>query len=263
MRHFPQLSTLTAGQYPIRRIRRERVVKNERKDGGVSAYYDPEGAGVSWELNFHALTDGEKAALDTLFDECEGRLQTFLFLDPASNLLRWSEDYGQTAWTNGPLLSIVPAQPDPWGGTRASTIANPAGALQGLQQSANIPGTMRYCLSAYVRGNGAPFHLRIDSGGFVAEKSFTSNGTWMRYLVSAAPGGSADITTFSLLLPPGGLVDVTGVQAEAQPGAGAYRKTVNSCGIYPQARFEQDTILWQRNAPEDHSATIHIVSRPS
>jgi hypothetical protein len=45
-------------------------------------------------LSYTALSDAELAALEQFFASAQGTLNGFTFLDPAANLLAWSEDAG-------------------------------------------------------------------------------------------------------------------------------------------------------------------------
>jgi hypothetical protein len=262
MRYFPQLETRTAGQYPLRRERHERVVRHESLDGRLRTYYDGNSSRVGWVLRYEGLTDGERAAIDALFAECEGRLQTFSFLDPAANLLKWSEDYNQTAWTLGPLLFTEPGHPDPWDTFRATLVRNDGSALQGISQTIDASGTLQYCLSVWAGGAGSKFRLRIESGGAVTERAFTAGPRYQRYTVSAKPGPAAETVTFSLLLEPGYALSLTAAQAEAQPAPGGYRRTNSRSGVYRNARFAEDELAWTQQAPNNNAAEIRIESRP-
>lgn len=262
MRYFPQLETRTAGQYPLRRERHERVVRHESLDGRVQSYYDGNAGRLGWVLRYEGLTDGERGAIDALFAQCEGRLQSFVFLDPAANLLKWSEDYSQGVWTCGPLLTMQQALSDPWEMTRATSIANTGAAEQSIAQTINASGMHQYCFSAYAGGLGQRFRLRIDSGGVVAEREFLATGSWKRYSIAAKPGSNAETVTFSLLLDAGEHLALTGMQAEAQPAPGGYRRTNSRCGVYPNARFAEDELAWTQQAPNNNAAEIRIESRP-
>jgi hypothetical protein len=261
MRYFPQLETRTAGQYPLQRKRHERVVKHESLDGRLRTYYDGSASRVGWVLQYEGLTDGERGAIDALFAECEGRLQTFAFLDPAANLLKWSEDYNQTAWTQGPLLAVTTAQQDPWDSFRASMLRNNGSVLQGLSQSITASGMEQYCLSVWAGGIGEKFRLRIDSGGVVTERVFTASNRYQRYTVSAKPGSAAETVTFSFLVEPEHAVCLTAMQAEAQPAPGGYRRTNSRSGVYLNARFAEDELAWTQQAPNNNAAEIRIESR--
>ena len=261
MRFFPQLETLTAGQYPLRRERQERVVRHESLDGRLRTYYDGNGSRVGWVLQYEGLTNGERAAIDALFNECEGRLQSFTFLDPAANLLRWSEDYSQSVWTVDPMLDLTPAFDDPWQMTRATVVSNAGSTAQKLSQTINASGMLQYCLSVYAAGIGT-CTLRIDSGGVVEERLIRLAGPWQRYSFAARPGSAAETVTFSLVLAPGQAVSMTGMQAEAQPAPGGYRRTNSRSGLYANARFAADELAWTQQAPNNNAAEIRIESRP-
>jgi hypothetical protein len=262
MRYFPQLETRTAGQYPLWRERQERVVRHESADGRLRCYYDGDGGRLSWLLRYEGLTDGEREAIESLFTECEGRLHPFTFLDPAANLLRWSEDYSQGAWTHGPLLTQITGMPDPWGMTRATYFTNPGTGPQGVSQTIAAPGALQYCLSVFAQGENKRFRLRIESGGAVTERQLTAGSGWNRYSVSARPESGAETVTFSLLLEPGESLRATGMQAEAQIAPGGYRRTNSRSGLYPNARFASDELAWTQQAPNNNAAEIRIESRP-
>jgi hypothetical protein len=262
MRYFPQLETRTAGQYPLRRERHERVVRSESLDGRLRSYYDGAAGRVGWLLRYEGLTDSERGAIDALFAECEGRLQDFVFLDPAANLLRWSEDYTQNIWVRDPLLTLTTGQDDLWGTARATTLTNTGLAEQRIAQSIQASGTLQYCLSGYVSGAGQRFRLRIDAGGVVTERAYTAGGGWHRYSVPARPGTNAETVTCSLILEAGQSAAVTGLQLEAQVAPGGYRRTQSRSGVYPHARFSDDELAWIQEGPNNNAAEIRIESRP-
>jgi hypothetical protein len=260
MRYFPQLETRTAGQYPLRRERQERVVRHEALDGRVQNYYDSAARRLGWVLRYEGLTDGERAAIDALFAECEGRLHGFVFLDPAANLLRWSEDFSQPIWTRDPALTLMPGWDDPWGTVRATQIMNSGPVPQRITQVIEASGQMQYCLSVHAAGGGR-FRLQIEASGVVIEESFEAAGDWARYSVSGRPGVESELVTFRLTVEAGEVVRAIGLQAEAQPAAGGYRRTTSRSGVYPGARFATDELAWTQQAPNNNAAVIPIESR--
>lgn len=261
MRYFPQLETFTSGQYPLRRERHERVRHHDSLDGRRRSYYDGAAARVTWALRYQGLTDAERGAVDALFQECEGRLHDFVFLDPAANLLLWSEDYSQGAWTVDPMLVLQSGSDDPFGTARGTAAANTGAATQRIFQTIAAPGNMQYCFSAWVAGPGS-CKLRIDSGGAIAEREFAPGGAWQRCFLSARPNSNATTVTFSLALDPGQTVKVAGMQAEAQIAPGGYRRTTTRSGLYQKARFSEDELTWIQQAPNNNAAEIRIESRP-
>ncbi len=260
MRYFPQLETRTAGQYPLRRERQERVVRHESLDGRLRNYYDSAARRVGWVLQYEGLTDAERAAVDALFAECEGRLHGFVFLDPAANLLRWSEDFGQPVWTRDPALTLSGGWNDPWGTQRATQFLNSGAVSQNLTQTIEASGQMQYCLSVFASGGGR-FRLRMEASGTVIEESYAAGADWARYTVSGRLGVEAELVRFSLVVEAGEVVHAAGLQAEAQPAAGGYRRTTSRGGVYPEARFATDELAWTQQAPNNNAAVIPIESR--
>jgi len=262
MRYFPQLETRTAGQYPLRRERHERVVRHESLDGRLRSYYDPQGARVRWTLEYEGLTDGERERIDALFAECEGRLESFLFLDPAANLLKWSEDFEEGVWTVDPGIGLTTGRPDPWETTGATKVQNSSPTNQAISQTIAAPGQHHYCLSLFASGASTLLTLRIDAGGVVMERTVRTKPEWHRYTFAAQPGTAAETVKFSVIVPPQSQVEITGIQAEAQPAAGGYRRTNSRSGVYLQARFAEDRLAWTQQAPNNNAAAIRIESRP-
>lgn len=262
MRYFPQLETRTAGQYPLRRERHERVVKHEAADGRVFSLYDGNAARVEWVLRYEGLTDAERGAIDALFTECEGRLRSFVFVDPAANLLLWSEDYSRTAWTRGAMMTATSGQADAWGTMRATMLTNTGAAAQSLTQTIPAPGGLHYCFSVFAAGAGQRFRMEIDGGGAVIEREFTASEDWRRYSVSGKPDTAAETVTFRVTLQPGQTLLVAGAQVDPQLAPGGYRPTTTRRGIYPNARFAEDELAWTQQAPNNNAAEIRIESRP-
>ena len=143
MAFFPQLSTGVASQYPLRRRQVFRSAVNRMRDGRQIKAFDSGGSGLEIELELNGLTDDEMTGLEEFFAEREGRRETFGFLDPAMNLLQWSEDFSKPVWTRGPLLSVTGGELDPWGTLRASRLQNSAGAAQAFGALQNRPVSVR------------------------------------------------------------------------------------------------------------------------
>jgi hypothetical protein len=119
MLYFPQLSTGAVAQYPLIKRRVYRTVTNRLADGRRIRLSDAAAQRVEWEIAFEALSDAERRQLEQFFASAEGRLREFTFLDPAGNLLAYSEELTAGAWTRGPLLTLVQGMADPLGGSAA------------------------------------------------------------------------------------------------------------------------------------------------
>src|SRR4051812_40091512 len=104
---FPQLTTGASALYPVTKQQVQRTAINHLADGSTSVYADPDAAIARWELRATGLTVAEWNAIEGLFQAVSGMLQTFTFLDPAGNLLLWSENFSAGAWAAGALLQLT------------------------------------------------------------------------------------------------------------------------------------------------------------
>ena len=126
--YFPQLSVGSVAQYPVTRLWSKPAAINVLPGGSVVLMARVTPARMLWKLRYTGLSESEWGALQSLFTAVQGRLGNFTFVDPTDNLLSWSEDFTAASWTVDPLLQIVPAMPDPLGGTAASQLTNSAQA---------------------------------------------------------------------------------------------------------------------------------------
>ncbi len=259
MFYFPQLSTGAIGQYPIQKRRVTRTVVNETTDGNTFKLADAKAAAVEWTLKFTTLSDDERDALALLYGNVEGQLGSFTFLDPTDNLLLWSEDLTQPAWSSNSLLTVTGGVDDPNGGTSATQLSNTGSAALAAQQAINGPGWFQYAFSVQVRSDGNQQVILIRSTATANQSAaFNVGPDWKRIVLPGNFAGTDDSVTFSIQLPPGGSVDLFGIQVEAQPGASGYKQTLDSGGVYPNARFLDDTLTIQTDGPDQHSCQIRI-----
>src|SRR6516164_5022152 len=103
---YPQLTTGTLAQFPVRKERRLRTVVNSLGDRSTIKLADPQGAITAWRLEYANLSDAEMANLQQFFISTEGSLNVFTFLDPTGNLFAWSDHLDNEAWTVGPYISL-------------------------------------------------------------------------------------------------------------------------------------------------------------
>src|ERR1041385_6172370 len=150
MQWFPQLLTGASSQYPIQKRRQTRTIRNQCLDGREIKLADPMASSIEWQLKYQELVDAEIGSLLDFFMRAEGTLGTFTFLDPTDNLLAWSEKFDEAAWQQDPLLQLSSGVDDPFGGSSAFHVANPAGAPLQLKQTLNVPAGYDYSLSIWV-----------------------------------------------------------------------------------------------------------------
>jgi hypothetical protein len=261
MLYFPQLSSGAMGQYPIIKRFMSRTVVNQCPDGSQVKLSDPLASAIEWDLTFSALTDDEWGAIAGLFAATEGRLQNFLFLDPDDNLLTASEALSVAAWSAAPGLRLTGQAADPLGTNRATTVANTGPAAQQLQQSLEIPPALQYCFSVYARSNApTPITLFQCTTAKNASTSVTVEPAWRRLILSDNLNDVNGPINFGIELNAGAQVDVFGLQVEAQPGPSAYKMTTNQGGVYPSARFQDDSIQVTTTGISQHACVVRIVS---
>jgi hypothetical protein len=262
MSAFPQLTTGASATFPIRKRRMSRTVVNESADGTRIALVDTAAAQVFWNLQFSCLTDAERDQLTSLFEEVEGRLHDFLFLDPTDNLLEWSETLSNSVWQRTSLLELTEGVSDPFGTTRASQLNNTGGAALRVEQTINVPGGYHYAFSVYARsGSAVPITMIREATDASASQVLTTGAAWKRYLLSGALPSSAEALTFAVEIGAGQLIDLFGLQVEPQGVASAYKVTTSRSGVYPAARFADDALTVITDAPNQHRCDVKVFAR--
>lgn len=261
MLYFPQLSSGAVAQYPLIKRRVHRTVLNRLADGRRIKLADTAAQRIEWEIAYHALRDAERRQLEEFFAEAEGRLREFTFLDPASNLLAFSEDLTAGAWTRGPLVAATAGVADPAGGSAATRLVNTGPAEQRLQQSLSAPGWFHYCFSFYARSEDeTTVTLFRATGGTEAAEQKKTGRAWRRLAMGGASEPEAETVTFGLAIAPGGSVEVYGLQVEPQPAPSSYVKTASRGGVYGKARFDHDQLTFTSDGPEQHGCTVRITA---
>jgi hypothetical protein len=262
MFYFPQLSTGSIGQYPIRKRRVARTIVNEAADSNQYKLADANAASVEWTLDFQTLSDAERDALIALHGSVEGRLGSFTFLDPTDNLLVWSEDLTQTAWVGNSFLTVTTGVADPNGGTSANRVSNSGAGVIAIQQTLNAPGWLEYGFSLQARsGQSQQVTLIRSTASASQSQTYNIGPNWTPLLLSGALGGTDQAVTFGIQIGAGGSADLYAIQVEAQAGASGYKRTTSNGGVYPSARFLDDALSITTNGPQQHACRIRIHSQ--
>jgi len=251
---FPQLTTGVLSQFPLRRRRLARTLTNTLPDLSTIKLSDPAGEILEWHLTYTGLTDGELANLQTFFEATEGSLNVFTFLDPTSNLLAWSDQLTEAAWTADPFIALRGNVTDPTGGTKAWQIWNSGMAPQGITQTLMAPGTYVYCFSAYMRSLSETAATLLLGN---SQLPIAVGANWNRFTVAARGDTTALSTTFGISIPAGVSLEVFGIQAEAQPAASEYKPSTTG-GVYGNAYFRDDTLTFTSTDVNHHSTTLTV-----
>lgn len=246
---YPQILTGGLAQYPLAKTRRVRNAGVRTMGGAWLTRHDAGAGEVEWVLNYEGLRQAEAMRLQEFFDEAEGQLRRFTFVDPMANLLLWSGDLTQAVWEKGQVAAARTAEG--W------MVTNGSAGAQGVGQTVNAPGEYRYALSVWLKGAaGTRVYLKI--GGAVEEKVMT--GYWRREQMTAAPGTGMGVR-FGIEMEAGATVEMHGPQAEAQRAASAYKPGTGLRTVHEGARFAMDELDWVVEGPEQFSTRVWIRTR--
>ena len=262
MLYYPQLPTGTVAQYPLRKTLLKRTIVNNCLDSRTVKLADVSAAQVQWQLNYAGLTQAEWDALKTLFLAAEGRLRTFVFLDPTDNLLRFSETLGSTVWQKDGLVQLTAGVADPLGTARATRLANTAAVSQKISQTVEAAGWFGYSFSVFVRSSAASAVTltRRTADGLYSRTEITGPA-WRRLQSFGYVDGTAEAVEFEFAIPAGATVEVFGFQAEAQPQPSVYKKTGSQGGVYRATRFSEDSVAPVAVGPNDYAVQIQLLSK--
>ena len=256
--YFPQLATGAICQFPSRKDILERIVLNRSPGNRVVKMADPEAGSARWDLTYVGLTDEEIGRLEELFIACEGRLRTFLFVDPFGNMLRWTEDLTNSVWESS--MQVSPANDDALGGNSGWRVVNASQAVQSIKQRVDSPGWYRYAFSVWVRSESTEsIRLRLDNpdGSMSVMRPVTPN--WERIVISGDIAGESDYIRCSIEIPAACAVDLYGPQLESQRDASGYRKNTDTAAACT-ARFDQDSLVCTSDGPDNNSVRLQVVT---
>jgi len=252
---YPQLTTGAVSQFPAQKRRKLRTVVNALGDGSSIKLADPPGELTEWQLQYAGLSDQEALALEQFFESVEGSLGVFTFLDPTANLFSWSGQLDHREWTKGPLLALTGNVPDPVGGMNGWNLSNSGAGVQSLSQTLEAPGGYVYCLSVYAKAFAAGLKITLLCGSARLDRTLETE--WSRITFSGSGDAQAETIDFGIEVPPGGSLDLYGMQAEPQAGASTYRPSTTG-GVYSNAWFRDDFLAVTATDVNRHSATVNI-----
>lgn len=254
MKYYPIQNTGATAQFPIVRTRRWQGLETRTPGGHTARGLQPETRRVHWQLDYVDLTDAEASALTELFEQSKGGLGSFVFVDPLENLFRDSEEVGQGQWQLSGGVTVAKS------GTQSPAVfqVTSSGQAAGtVGQTLALPPTGSFCLSCWVEGGaGQTVGLRI--GG--RSRQVVMKGAWQRVWFTA-PGETAGATLCALELGAGAVVEVHSMQLEQQAAPSGYRAGTASGGVYPETRFEQESLDVVATGPNRNAVRVNLVSR--
>lgn len=258
---FPQLTSGALAQYPIKKIKLVRTIKNVLPGGSMVLRPDPNGGHLIWELVYTGLETLDIQALRAHFAACAGPLRAFTFIDPTENMLVWSSDLTSPPWQSLRLLQIQPGLADPEGGTAGFTVTNLGQAALQLSQTLAVPAQYQYCLSLYAM-SAQVSAISLSRSGTSAQEttSFAVGPAWNRIVSSGQLDDTGTEFTVAISLAAGQQVGLYGAQLEPQISPSRYRPTTTMGGVFASAHWGAEQLTTVAEAPGLYSTSFSIES---
>ena len=256
---YPQLTSGALAQYPLRKTRITRTIKNILADGNMILLPDSGARRTIWQLEYSNLSLADVQSLQSHFTACKGPFSAFTFIDPTANMLVSSTDLTNAAWQKSSLLQIQTGAIDPFGGTTAQTITNYGQNTQELAQSLEVPAQYQYCLSLYAAAIGqTPITLFQRGPNAQQSKQMILSSGWNRLVLSGRLNDTGSIITVGISLEAGTQVQVFGMQLEAQISPSRYQPTAATGGVYANAHWAVEQLQITAEDTNLYATTVSI-----
>ena len=235
---YPQLTSGALVQYPLRKTKTVRTIKNILPDGSMVLLPDSSTNRTIWQVEYSHLSFADVQALQSHFTACKGPLNAFTFIDPTGNMLVSSADLTTAAWQKSTLLQIQAGILDPFGGTTAQTVANFGQVEQELSQVLVVPANYQYCFSVYAASD-EPTSITLFRRGLDSQQLTRMNvcSGWNRLVLSGRLADSGTSLSVGISLDAGIQVKLCGMQLEAQIAPSRYQQTAQVGGVYANAHW--------------------------
>ncbi len=256
---FPQLSSGALAQYPIKKTKVARTIKNVLPDGTMILLADPDSTLLVWQMAYTGLSAIDMDALQNHFSACVGPFHGFTFIDPTDNMLVSSSDISEAPWVKSSVISLSLGLPDPDGGTAAFTAINSGQASELISQTLTVPAGYQYCFSLYALSN-APAELTLVRQGSSTQQSTVAavGPGWSRIISSGDLPDAGTTLTVGVNLAAGQQVGLYGLQLEPQVAPSRYRSTGGTGGVYSNAHWAVDQLAISADAPNLFSTAFSI-----
>lgn len=256
---YPQLSSGAIAQYPIRKMRIARTIKNVLPDGSMILFSDANGARLVWQLAYTELSVADINALQGFFNACMGPFHGFTFIDPTDNMLSSSVNLSAAPWSYSNLVSVGGGVADPAGGNSAFEATNTGQMSQRLAQTIQVPAGYQYCFSIYAKSlNPATVTLMLSGPAAQRQQTFEIGPAWNRLVCSGQLNDPGVGFTAAAILAAGQQVQLYGPQLEAQLAPSGYRATAQSGGVYANAHWAIDQLIVTADAPNLFSTACSV-----
>jgi hypothetical protein len=263
--YFPQFGGITTGR-PYKTSDNYRTSKSKAHSGQEHTYAWRPLPYKKFEVNHPSMIDSDLTILEDFFDDMDGGLQEFRFLDPDGNLVQFSDAFSDATWTRA-NLTVGSTVTDPFGGTLARSIASTGseGSMFASVLAAGGYTGFYVCASIWARATSAnqQFRIRIQNGGptttYATQIVTLPQNTWRRVFVSAilddddiyvVYDGNGTWT--------GTTIQLFSAQVVPTPGPGPRVLTPGNYGFHQYCHFESDSIVKRHLGPNQTSVSVTI-----
>lgn len=243
MRFFPQLQTGCVAQWPLDKAADTGTVMQEAPGGRIWRADRVTGDSTRWRLRFEGLSATEKDAIEDLYRWTGGGLREFAFVDPAANLLSWSEDLTRDVWLKEGGLSCMAAGAEAGRGP-AWQATNFGGAPCSLSQAVPDEWGYQFCFSVELRA-AVSTAATIYAGE--AQAIVHAGSDWQRFYVAGE--GPQFQSRAGLIVPAGASLELREPQLEAQVTPSSYKPSGGLNGVHTRARFQGSSLTIRSTGP--------------
>ena len=257
---FPQLSSGALAQYPVKKTRLVRTIKNVLPDGSLILVPDPNAAHLIWELVYTDLSTVDMQAIQAHFASCAGSFRAFTFIDPTENMLVWSSNLESAPWQSGSLIKIQPGLADPQGGIAGFTVTNVGQATAQIYQTLAVPANYQYCFSIYAK-SAQPAQITLTRRGgpqVQTEMNFEVSADWNRVTSSGRLSDPGTEFTVAIQLAAGQQLGLYGPQLEPQVSPSRFRPTGSVGGVFQNAHWGVNQLTTVAEAPGLYATAFSI-----
>jgi hypothetical protein len=257
---FPQLTSGALAQYPVKKTRLVRTIKNVLPDGNMVLSPDPNASHLIWQLSYTGLETADTQALQSHMASCSGPFRAFTFIDPTENMLVWSSNLQNAPWQSSSLISFQTSVADPDGGTGAVMVTNLGQQSLSINQTLTVPANYQYCFSVYVT-SVQPSLVTLTTGLAAPAQettSFAVNAGWSRLIWSGRLADTGTQFYVAINLAAGQQVSIYGPQLEPQLSPSRYRPTGSWGGVYANAHWGVEQLTTIADAPGLYSTSFSI-----
>lgn len=256
---YPQLTSGALAQYPLRKTRVTRTIKNLLPDGSMVLLPDSGAQRTFWQLQYSYLSLVDVQLLQSHFTACKGPFSAFTFIDPTGNMLVSSTDVTSTAWQKSSLLHIQTGIVDPFGGMAAQMLTNDGQNTQELMQVLEVPVNYQYCFSLYAAAvQQTTLSLFRRGPNSQQSKQVILTSAWNRIILSGRSNDSGSSLSAGIGLEAGAQVKIFGMQLETQLSPSRYQPTTTVGGVYANAHWITEQLQITAEDVNSYSTTVSI-----